>query len=211
MYALATLINLYLFLNDSFGFFDRLTRLLTEHPELYNSVTTGLVTGLISSFAITYYYRHKDNKRDAMIFCRNWVNNISDISHLLVAIDFAADQAKDKTIDYDSYFEKLLSIYRSRPLYEERYNVLPEVKKNYSEYKLICNQLEAKLNEYNRSMNVLLAYKGDRLGMEEEERANRIRLEQQKRYSTVVSLISINVDLLLLKRNISEKEFTDFH
>jgi len=171
-----------------------------------DDILIGLLTGLVSSLVVTYYYRFRDNKRDARLFLRHWINYISDISYQLVAIDFAASQARDMTYDYDIYFEKILSLYRSKPIYEQRYRIIPEVKLFYSEYKAISDRLHARLNDYNRCKNVLSVYSRDHLSMDKEERENNIRREQANRYRTVRSLLPINVDLLSLRRKLTHTD-----
>ena len=189
------------FVSDSIS---KIAIVVQSQPTLVENVLIGLAAGLISSLATTCYYRYKDNIRDSKLFQRNLINTVHELGYQLMALHLASAQVSDYAADFDPYYEKIRSIYKSRPILEKRFYSLPSNRKLFNDYKTICGKLHTLLNEYYRCMTVLSVYNREHLSFTQEELESRIRLENNKRYSTVLQLSLLSVDFLSL-----ESDFKD--
>lgn len=164
------------------------------------SAIIGIVTGIISSLIVTIYYRKKDNARDKIMFIRQLIRHLSQMTYQLNELFQHTDPRSSSAESLDTIVESILATHRSRPVSESRFRFTSIEKEYIEKYTSLSSTIGKELNEYNRIKNVLVALEHDKRDTDAQE----IQQLKYKRHLAAISLGGNVANCYSLRNKIEE-------
>lgn len=119
------------------------------HP-LVESFIIGIVTGLVTSTAVTLVFRSRDNKRDKIAYIQRIRRFAAEIYRVARGIKITANYK-----DVSDEVNMLQEIIESKPLYEKRFRLSKQERNIHKKYADKLSELENDVSEYRNTKEVL--------------------------------------------------------
>lgn len=174
-------------------------------PDWFVSIIVGLLTGIISSYAVSRHYWRKAIKRDARAYLKSLNAYLRELNRVLLAFHFTYNQSDKKNTNYDEHIGKIQQVYDAKPDFDKLYLILPEVRFVYPKFDNCSKRLSKLLSSYESRKHVLSILNNENVDYTSEELELRINQAIAQQRNAVLNLSYIHVSFFELQNEINEK------
>lgn len=171
---------------------------------LINNIIVGLLTGLVSSIIVSYYYKRKEIKKDSEIYFNNLSKHIRELVYQLHAFRMEYNRASYTESDFDQAYERIRALKGMAPFYSRSFDMLPSVHKFYPRYKELSRKLDEHLNEYYQCILVLSVYSRNYSNISPEEKERSVANTKQRKLRAAAQISAIHALYLIYYQEIKD-------